>query len=182
MALPPYPALAPVPIPLPQRGQVESVFTPAMNSFIAWTPTHQQNLIDSMEWIQQTYGATAAVYTNTVTAKNETQILANTATEQINSASAAVLAEAQGYAGAAASSASVAGNHADSATQDAVDAQAAATAALNAVASLSPRLGLNIGSWKLEDGELIVAHLSTAEPSIVDGDFILTYEEIEEFA
>ena len=54
--------------------------------------------------------------------------------------------------------------------------------ALNTVASLSPRLGLNIGSWKLEDGELIVSHLSTATPSIVQGDFILTYEELEEFA
>lgn len=62
------------------------------------------------------------------------------------------------------------------------ESQSAATIALNTVSSLTPRLGLNIGNWKIEDGELIVSHLTTATPTIEQGDFILTYEEIEDFA
>ena len=62
------------------------------------------------------------------------------------------------------------------------ESQSAATSALNTVSSLTPIGSGNIGNWKIEDGELIVAHLSTATPTISEGDFILTYEEIEDFA
>lgn len=68
------------------------------------------------------------------------------------------------------------------ATNQAGIATSAATSALDTVSSLTPRLGLNIGNWKIEDGELIVSHLTTATPTIVQGDLILTYEEIEDFA
>ena len=71
---------------------------------------------------------------------------------------------------------------AQTATNQAGIATSAATIALNTVSSLTPRLGLNIGNWKIEDGELIVSHLTTATPTIVQGDLILTYEEIEDFA
>ena len=222
MALPAKPALTPVPVPLPQRGQVETVFTPAMNNFIAWTPIHQQNLIDTINWIQSAYGESETVYNDTVAARDaaaqsaaDAQGFVDTAAQQVEDAVESTLAQAQDFANSASESADSAKSDADRAfmtvqdgaeaaaviaTQQATDqanrarneadraeiaaddSQSASTDALNAVASLSPRLGLNIGSWKLEEGELIVSHLSTATPSIVDGDFILMHEELEEFA
>ena len=44
------------------------------------------------------------------------------------------------------------------------------------VASVGSMLGINFGSFAVVDGEMIVSHLTTTEPSLVDGDLILTYE------
>ncbi len=45
-----------------------------------------------------------------------------------------------------------------------------------AVASVGSMLGINFGSFSIVDGEMIVSHLTTTTPSLVDGDLILTYE------
>lgn len=44
------------------------------------------------------------------------------------------------------------------------------------VASVGSMLGINFGSFAVVDGEMIVSHLTTTTPSLVDGDLILTYE------
>lgn len=44
------------------------------------------------------------------------------------------------------------------------------------VASVGSMLGINFGSFSIVDGEMIVSYLTTTEPSLVDGDLILTYE------
>ena len=44
------------------------------------------------------------------------------------------------------------------------------------VASVGSMLGINFGSFSVVDCEMIVSHLTTTEPSLVDGDLILTYE------
>ena len=44
------------------------------------------------------------------------------------------------------------------------------------VASVGSMLGINFGSFSIVDGEMIVSHLTTTTPSLVDGDLILTYE------
>ena len=44
------------------------------------------------------------------------------------------------------------------------------------VASVGSMLGINFGSFTVVDGEMIVSHLTTTTPSLVDGDLILTYE------
>ena len=134
-----------------------------MNNFIAWTPNHQQNLIDVLNWIQAAYGETEDVYGDTVIAKKRSRPICN---------SSILVARV----------ASREREEADRAEVFAGESQSAATSALNTVSSLTPRLGLNIGNWKIEDGELIVSHLTTATPTIVQGDFTLTYEEIEDFA
>lgn len=66
---------------------------------------------------------------------------------------------------------------------DAVTAQQAATDAAQTlqdtqatVASVGSMLGINFGSFSVVDGEMIVSHLTTTTPSLVDGDLILTYE------
>lgn len=66
---------------------------------------------------------------------------------------------------------------------DAVTAQQASTDAAQTlqdtqatVASVGSMLGINFGSFTVVDGEMIVSHLTTTEPSLVDGDLILTYE------
>lgn len=66
---------------------------------------------------------------------------------------------------------------------DAVTAQQAATDAAQTlqdtqatVASVGSMLGINFGSFTVVDGEMIVSHLTTTTPSLVDGDLILTYE------
>ena len=74
--------------------------------------------------------------------------------EDVISAQQAV-ADAQGYA--------------QDAAQTLQDTQAT-------VASVGSMLGINFGSFSIVDGEMIVSHLTTTEPSLVDGDLILTYE------
>ena len=66
---------------------------------------------------------------------------------------------------------------------DAMTAQQAATDAAQTlqdtqatVASVGSMLGINFGSFSVVDGEMIVSHLTTTTPSLVDGDLILTYE------
>lgn len=44
------------------------------------------------------------------------------------------------------------------------------------VASVGSMLGINFGSFTVVDGEMIVSHLTTTMPSLIDGDLILTYE------
>ena len=44
------------------------------------------------------------------------------------------------------------------------------------VASVGSMIGINFGSFTVVDGEMIVSHLTTTTPSLVDGDLILTYE------
>ena len=44
------------------------------------------------------------------------------------------------------------------------------------VASVGSMIGINFGSFSIVDGEMIVSHLTTTTPSLVDGDLILTYE------
>ena len=44
------------------------------------------------------------------------------------------------------------------------------------IATLGSMIGINFGSFTVVDGEMIVSHLTTTEPSLVDGDLILTYE------
>ena len=44
------------------------------------------------------------------------------------------------------------------------------------VASVGSMLGINFGSFTVVDGEMIVSHLTTTTPSLVNGDLILTYE------
>ena len=44
------------------------------------------------------------------------------------------------------------------------------------VASVGSMLGINFGSFSIVDGEMVVSHLTTTTPSLVDGDLILTYE------
>lgn len=78
-------------------------------------------------------------------------------------------------------------NHVVDTAQDvndnAVTAQQAATDAAQTlqdtqatVASVGSMLGINFGSFTVVDGEMIVSHLTTTTPSLVDGDLILTYE------
>ena len=78
-------------------------------------------------------------------------------------------------------------NHVVDTAQDvndnAVTAQQAATDAAQTlqdtqatVASVGSMLGINFGSFAVVDGEMIVSHLTTTTPSLVDGDLILTYE------
>lgn len=69
------------------------------------------------------------------------------------------------------------------AQQAVVDAQGYAQDAAQAlqdtqatVASVGSMLGINFGSFTVVDGEMIVSHLTTTTPSLVDGDLILTYE------
>jgi len=59
--------------------------------------------------------------------------------------------------------------YAQDAAQTLQDTQATA-------ASVGSMLGINFGSFSAVDGEMIVSHLTTTEPSLVDGDLILTYE------
>lgn len=59
--------------------------------------------------------------------------------------------------------------HAQDAAQTLQDTQAT-------VASVGSMLGINFGSFSVVDGEMIVSHLTTTTPSLVDGDLILTYE------
>lgn len=58
-------------------------------------------------------------------------------------------------------------------------AQSAITAAQTA-ANVGSLLGINFGGWALCDGDLIVSHLSTTTPSIVDGDLHIEYEQLED--
>ena len=44
------------------------------------------------------------------------------------------------------------------------------------VANVGSMLGINFGSFTVVDGEMIVSHLTTTTPSLVDGDLILAYE------
>lgn len=44
------------------------------------------------------------------------------------------------------------------------------------IATLGSMIGINFGSFAVVDGEMIVSHLTTTTPSLVDGDLILTYE------
>jgi len=57
-------------------------------------------------------------------------------------------------------------------------AQVAASSAATQAANVGSMLGINFGGWTIENGELIVTHLSTTTPSIVDGELSLIYETL----
>ena len=91
--------------------------------------------------------------------------------------------EALSSATASNSSAIAAAASATNAANSATNADASADAALLAladaqatIATLGSMLGINFGSFSIVDGEMVVSHLTTTEPSLVDGDLILTYE------
>lgn len=56
--------------------------------------------------------------------------------------------------------------------------QYVATADAAVLASVGSMLGINFGAFTMIDNELIVTHLTTTTPSIVNGDLILTYETL----
>ena len=194
--LPNPPTAVVVPEMVP-RGTTKTVFNPAADNFAQSLNPFSLYLQDFRAWVQNAnqimYDNVEGVYDDTVVERQAAQQAALDAGQQrvlaTEQADRAVLAVQGAAEDAAALSTHIATAQADRAEQEADrselfagESQSAATSALNTVSSLTPKLGLNIGNWKIEDGELIVAHLSTATPSIVEGDFILTYEEIEDFA
>lgn len=69
----------------------------------------------------------------------------------------------------------------DSASAAAISESAAASDAANTavlLANAGSMLGINFGAFTMVDNELIVTHLTTATPSIVNGDLILDYETL----
>lgn len=103
MPIPISPVFTPVPDPLPQRGQIKSVFTPAFNNFISWTPGFQQNLEDAVAWMEGVGGLVegwadeaeqAAVSASQ--SKDMSEQAATTATEQATIAVNAVAALPEG--------------------------------------------------------------------------------------
>ncbi len=69
----------------------------------------------------------------------------------------------------------------DSAAAAAISESAAASDAANTavlLANAGSMLGINFGAFTMVDNELIVTHLTTATPSIVNGDLILDYETL----
>jgi hypothetical protein len=165
---------------------VQSATTATAQAGIATTKAGEASASAATATTQAGITATKAGEASTKAATATTQ--AGIATTKANEALASETS-ARNSATTASWSSAIAVAQADRAEQDADRAevfagevQSAATIALNTVSSLTPRLGLNVGNWKIEDGELIVSHLTTATPTIVQGDFILTYEEIEDFA
>lgn len=68
-----------------------------------------------------------------------------------------------------------------SAAAAAISESAAASDAANTavlLANAGSMLGINFGAFTMVDNELIVTHLTTATPSIVNGDLILDYETL----
>lgn len=61
-------------------------------------------------------------------------------------------------------------------SESAAASDAANTAVL--LANAGSMLGINFGAFTMVDNELIVTHLTTATPSIVNGDLILDYETL----
>jgi hypothetical protein len=94
----------------------------------------------------------------------------NTATTGANTATT--------QANAAASSASNALASANTATTQASNASQSANSTAILLANAGSMLGINFGAFTMTDGELTVTHLSTSTPSLVNGEFILTYETL----
>lgn len=68
-----------------------------------------------------------------------------------------------------------------SAAAAAISESAAALDAANTavlLANAGSMLGINFGAFSMVDSELIVTHLTTTTPSIVNGDLILDYETL----
>lgn len=65
-----------------------------------------------------------------------------------------------------------------SAKHYAQQAAVAASDAENSYVNAGSMLGINFGSFSLVDGEMIVTHLTTTTPSLVNGELILTYETL----
>jgi hypothetical protein len=64
------------------------------------------------------------------------------------------------------------------AASSALTATTSASATSNLLTNAGAMLGINFGSFTVVDGDLIVSHLSTSVPSIVNGELILTYEAL----
>jgi hypothetical protein len=59
-----------------------------------------------------------------------------------------------------------------------LSAQSASSATSVLLTNAGSMLGINFGSFTVVDGELIVTHLTTSVPSIVNGDLVITYETL----
>ena len=126
-----------------------------------------------------------AASNSATTASNSATSASGSATSAASSAVTASTKanEALLSATASSSSAIAAAASATNAANSATNADASADAALLAladaqatIATLGSMLGINFGSFSIVDGEMVVSHLTTTEPSLVDGDLILTYE------
>ena len=65
-------------------------------------------------------------------------------------------------------------------SQQAADASAiSASSAAQQATNVGSLVGINFGGWVIDDGELIVSHLTTTTPSLTDGDLTIEYEALE---
>lgn len=108
-------------------------------------------------------GALPTFVTETNTVAGEVNTNATTATTQAGIATT--------QAGIATTQAGIATTQANAAASDAAN-----TAVL--LANAGSMLGINFGAFSMVDNELIVTHLSTTTPSVVNGDLILDYETL----
>lgn len=78
----------------------------------------------------------------------------------------------------ATSQANAASSSAGAANVSAIAAGISETNTSVLLANAGSMLGINFGAFTLTDGELIVTHLTTSTPSLVDGELVLTYETL----
>jgi hypothetical protein len=65
MALPPKPTITPPPAELPTRGENPTDFSNKINDLVQWYPDLTDNLSDSVDWIEDSYDETVAVFNAT---------------------------------------------------------------------------------------------------------------------
>ena len=114
----------------------------------------------------------AAATSETNAAASESNAAASE-TAASDSASAAATSETN-----AADSASAASTSETNAQSAEIAAEGHKTDTSQMLANAGSMLGINFGSFVLTDGELIVTHLTTTTPSLVEGDLILEYETL----
>jgi hypothetical protein len=178
-------AYAPVSIlgSLATEGDLPSSAT-AGDSYIISNELH---IYDGTDWINvglfTAPGISDSVDAAAESEENAALSESNAYTYSINASSSASSAassanNASNYASDAANSESNAATSALNAADSASDSVNSATSAAIQAANVGSMLGINFGSWVIEDGELIVSHLTTTTPSLVDGELILTYESL----
>lgn len=133
----------------PARYQDPDIFIARMDARLAWENVNASEMTTLIGQINSTASQMSSD--------------AATATAQAGIATAKA-AEASGSATTALGSANAAAS------------DAANTAVL--LANAGSMLGINFGAFTMVDNELIVTHLTTATPSIVNGDLILDYETL----
>ena len=105
----------------------------------------------------------------------------NTWAGQVNTVKGEMVADAATATTQAGIATTKAAEASDSASAAAISESAAASDAANTavlLANAGSMLGINFGAFTMVDNELIVTHLTTATPSIVNGDLILDYETL----